>query len=389
MKKKVLAYSVDFQRMYFNKDLFMIPYYVARGKGLPLEFCYGFNMGDCNIPNSYRGVQLRTSNRKKVSNLHEFLDIFRFILPQASNIDTLFVVGISFLHLLRIWIFKKINKDANVLIFGDMEPQQASDIVSTDFYRKKSIIGSIKQKLADFCFNNSILLVANPESFKIMKTIYEKRKWEGLVHFYPCLDDELCNQLSIQQKAWDEKENIIVCVGRIGCYQKNTEMILNALQNVDLKDWKIYMIGPITATFDVSKDNGFQKIIDQFFIENPKHVGKLIFTGPILDTKTVLEFYNRAKVLLMTSRHESYGNVYSEAAAMGCYIVSTDVGGASLTSNNWEFGTKIEQENSKELSEKLTDIVNNRVTINPQNMIKKEKILYSYLTNEVILPKLN
>src|SRR5690606_17243301 len=41
------------------------------------------------------------------------------------------------------------------------------------------------------------------------------------------------------------KENIIITVGRIGTYQKNNQMMLEALSGLNLQDWKIYFIGPI------------------------------------------------------------------------------------------------------------------------------------------------
>lgn len=388
MGKKVLAYSHDFQRMFFNKDLFLIPYYVAKEKGLPLEFCYGYNMGDKEIPNEYRGATMRTTHRKSVTTLGEILDSVKFILFQARKIDTIFVVGISFIHLLRIYLFKILNPSGNVLIFGDMEPEQADDIVKTDFYKSHGISGIIKQWLADYCFRNSKLLVANTSSYKKMLQIYESRGWKGLLHFYPCLDDEKFNEFGMVRKPWEEKENIMVCVGRIGCYQKNTEMLLEALKSIDLKDWKIYMIGPITNSFALNENGDFQKVIDKFFEECPQHKDKLIFTGIIYDKKEIFDYYNRAKILLSTSRHEGFANTYSEAAAFGCYVISTDVGGADVGSNNWQFGTKIEQEEAKMFASTLNDILDERKKIDITKSLSLHDISYSYKVNNGLLLKM-
>lgn len=386
--KIVLAYFGEYQRFFLSKDAFLIPYYISKLRKKNMHIVYSTQLGEEVIPDTYRGVKLINCGHKKYSTLIEFWDSICKIIYRCKSIDTFFFVGLSFVHLLRVWLIKHINPQCNVIAMGDMEPEQALDIKENGLYLQNRIIKPIKKYLSDYFFKNTILLVANPISYEIMCEVYKKNQWKGLLHFYPCLDDETFNHSELTMLPFDKKENIMVCVGRIGCHQKNTEMLLNALKRVDLKDWKIYMIGPITDNFDVTNGSTFDKVVDNFFQEYPKMKDKLVFTGVIYDPKVLFDYYNRAKVLLMTSRHESYGNVYSEAAALGCYIVSTDVGGACFCSNNWEFGIKIEQENSKELADKLNDIVNNKVIVNPQNMIKREKLLYSYLTNEVILPKL-
>lgn len=108
----------------------------------------------------------------------------------------------------------------------------------------------------------------------------------------------------------------------------------------------------------------------------------------VYDQKEVFEYYNRAKVLLMTSRHESWGNVYSEAAALGCYILSTEVGGATLCSNEWKFGHKLQQEDSEGLANAINNIVNNRTVMDESNALVYEDLCYSYLVNKTLLPEM-
>ena len=210
-----------------------------------------------------------------------------------------------------------------------------------------------------------------------MERLFIRNGWSGLLHFYPLVDDEKFNSFGITRKTFAEKENIMVCVGRIGNYQKNTEMLLEALHKVDLKDWKIYMIGPITNSFNLNDGGDFQKKIDDFFDECPQHRDKLIFTGMIYDQKTLFEYYNRAKILLMTSRHEGFANVYSQAAAMGCFIVSTDVGGADVCSNYWAFGEKLPQENSDALAEVIDKITSGEYLFPVADELAFDDLCYS------------
>ena len=52
----------------------------------------------------------------------------------------------------------------------------------------------------------------------------------------------------------------MITVGRLGTYQKNTEMLLNALDLMELRDWKVYLIGSISEDLD---------FFEGFFYEKP------------------------------------------------------------------------------------------------------------------------
>lgn len=53
----------------------------------------------------------------------------------------------------------------------------------------------------------------------------------------------------------------MITVGRIGTEQKNNEMLLKVIDKIDLKDWKIYIIGPYTEQF--------KRYYDDFIKSNP------------------------------------------------------------------------------------------------------------------------
>lgn len=380
---KVLAYSFQFQEMFLSKDIFLVPYYIAKCLGGTLDYIYCQNLGNTTIPSSYRGVTVKQSSVGS-----DFRSMLRNIVKDAKNIDVVFMWGSSLKHMMVVRMYKILNPHGKVVIFGDMEFPQAKILNQTDFMCPKGVKGIVKRYFTNFFMNNTTFIVANTEAYKEMAKLCDRHKWTGLLHFYPCLDDEKFNEFGIKRRSWEEKENIMVCVGRIGCYQKNTEMLLDALEKVDLKDWKIYMIGPITSSFDLNESGDFQKNIDGFFNRNPQYKEKLIFTGMIYDQKEVFEYYNRAKILLSTSRHEGFANVYSQAAAMGCYIVSTDVGGADVASNNWQFGTVVKQESSVILAEILSRIINGDSVIDTQYSLDIESISYSTMTNYTLLPKI-
>lgn len=383
MKCRILAYSFLFQEMFLSKDIFLVPYYIAKCLGGTLDYIYCQNIGNTVIPSIYRDVSIKQS---AIAN--DFRTMLKYIVADAKQIDVLFIWGSSFAHMLVVRFFKLLNPKGRVVVFGDMELPQAQILNKTDFMCPNGVKGIVKRYFTNFFMNNTTFIVANTEAYNEMKRLCDRHKWNGLLHFYPCLDDEKFHEFDIKRKSWDEKENIMVCVGRIGCHQKNTEMLLGALEKVDLKDWKIYMIGPVTSSLDLNDSGNFQNTIDEFFSRNPQYRDKLIFTGMIYDQKAVFEYYNRAKVLLSTSRHEGFANVYSQAAAMGCYIVSTDVGGADVASNNWQYGTLINQEDVVGLAKNLNDLVNNRINIKIEKSLSMDNISYSHMIGNTLMPKI-
>ena len=73
----------------------------------------------------------------------------------------------------------------------------------------------------------------------------------------------------------------------------------------------------------------------------------------------LFEIYKKSSVFLMTSRFEAFSLAALEAAWMGCYIVSTPVGGVSQLTNDWKLGRKINIEDANNLAKILIDICNN------------------------------
>ena len=136
-------------------------------------------------------------------------------------------------------------------------------------------------------------------------------------------------------------------------------MLLQALAKADLKDWKVYLIGPI--------DSSLQPEIDAFYQQNPEKKNQVIFTGAIYDKKELWEFYNRSKAFILTSKWESFALVYTEAQRFRNYIVSTKVGAASDVIEDGKYGDFIEQDDFEGLAKKIDDIVSGSTDIDVYN----------------------
>ena len=169
-------------------------------------------------------------------------------------------------------------------------------------------------------------------------------------------DENKLNSYNITERLFSSKENLIITVGRLGSLPKNTNMILKALEKVDLKSWKFCLIGPI--------EKEFQQEIDLFYKKNPTKKHDVIFIGNIIEKKDLWEWYNRAKVFVFTSRWESYGLVLNEAKRFRNYLLSTDVGAFKDLYENGKYGRIVNQDDAEDLTNILQEIVNGDIDIN-------------------------
>lgn len=144
--------------------------------------------------------------------------------------------------------------------------------------------------------------------------------------------------------SYANRNNEVVVVGRIGSPEKNHKLILDALENIDsLNGWTIKFVGPI---LDASLVESLRQCRHG---ESVKFMGKL-------DRSNVIKECGSAKVFLMTSLWEGFSLALTEAAFMGCYIISTNVGGAIEVTDNFKLGDCITYDDPIQLSSLLSSI---------------------------------
>ena len=127
-----------------------------------------------------------------------------------------------------------------------------------------------------------------------------------------------------------KKEKIILSVARFGSYEKNTEFLLRCLEQVDLQDWKVYLVGSI--------EEPFEENIKQFYKRRPELRQSVVFMGEIHDAEELNILYQRASVFILPSRFESFCIASLEAAVNGNYVIMSDVGAARDLILNERYG---------------------------------------------------
>jgi len=154
-----------------------------------------------------------------------------------------------------------------------------------------------------------------------------------------------------------DKQKIIISVARYGTYQKNTELLLNVLSRLELKDWQVFLIGPIETA-----EQNFQSKIDVFFENFPELKQKINFIGNINDKQIINNYYEKAQVFVLPSRFESFGIATLEALSYGDFVILTDVGAARDFITNDEVGYILpESEQNKQNEEIIENTLVNKL----------------------------
>ena len=158
-----------------------------------------------------------------------------------------------------------------------------------------------------------------------------------------------------------EKENIILSIGRIQEQKGQLQTIefLNNFKKIQ-NDFKCYFVGGPSGKHGNEYLHELKQTIKDFNLD--RHVE---FLGDLPQTE-IIELFKKAKLLIHTSKFETFGLVAIEANTMGVPV---------LTTNNGSLMEIIENNKNGYLSENLIDSnVNNFVNNLFNNVTKYEEI---------------
>jgi len=355
-KNLTLIYTTAIENEHFGKDVFLVPYYLGKIFNLNVNIVYASSKTNKNFTSRIRNVTLIP--KKNVNSNKILLGIYDFfyILFNAKKIDFFMRFFFSNTTAITGFMYKKLNKNGILYVKSDGKPDEwpLLGYHNSLHNRKNSFVKNIKKYIYKLFLENIDLITVETESgYKsfLGNTLLSVNLSNEIQLMYNGFDKNLFDQYSMRLKNYSEKENIILVVGRLGTFQKNTEMILETAEKLFFHNWKIVLIGPIEE-----KEQNFQAKIDAFYYSNPHLQGIVIFTGSIYDKKKLWAWYNNAKIFVLTSLYESFGIVFSEALFFRNYIVSTDVG-AAKESIRMGYGKIIPQNDTHYLSNALQNII--------------------------------
>ena len=322
------------ENFHLVKDVGQIPYFMYKTEGYDAELIsYKNNEEYPYLNKEVKGLKLNFIPNKGRLVYFE-LGILSYLWSFSKSIDILNLFHFKKDHLLYFLLYKTLNPKGKSYIKLDMDILFFKDY-NAFLYSKYSLKNYLLKAITKWIFQLTDVFSVETEEARL----YLLRIYPELEQKLICIPngvDNLYLEEEIKLRSWEEKENIIITVGRIGTFQKNTELFLEALKDVDLGSWKVYIMGPVEASF--------QAYIDTYFTINPLLAEKILFMGNITDRKELFEWYNQAKVFCLTSRWESFGIVFTEALYFGNYIITSPISSAAYITDYGKYGTIAESD---------------------------------------------
>lgn len=376
-RKKLTLLWREFNSLELGKDVMLVPYYLGKSLNYDVEICMNYSDEQADEIAKYIQRTGAIIVRKPIgyTPFRRISAYFKHLISNARKTDLLMCFHWRTETYFCILFYKLLNPKGKIYIKLDTD---SGEEFNTN--RHKGIKRWLLHKLYRACIRQ--VNCFSCETSKVYNTICQNKEFGTILKSKLILmpngfDEELLQSLEIKERSFEEKENLIITVGRIGTEQKNTEMLLNALQNLDLKDWKVCLIGPIEPEF--------HQTINKFYQQNPQKQSQVQCIGNINDKKQLWEWYNRAKVFVLTSNWESYGIVLTEAKRFSNYIISTPVGAATDIIEEERYGSIINQNDITNLSILLQDIINGDKNINEYSYKNKNEMYYSEIIKWISL----
>jgi len=380
--KNITLIFNHFETEHLGKDVFLVPYYLGKIYNFDVKIVYPKTKTNMDFPRKIRGVTLHPMKNIFSNEPHSGPRILRelvfliYIIFNAKKIDILMRIAVVDETILIGAFYKWINPKGFLYVKSDGSISKLYDAFSIKSI--KFLLKFARRKMYAFFLESFNLITV--ERKQIFQSVPKSEILGTLIAprirlLYNCFDAELFFDHNIKVRNYNEKENIIITVGRLGNWPKNTELFLYSMENLNLKDWKVVFIGPIEKN-----ECDFQKTIDDFFYQNPHLKEKIIFTGSIYDKKELWEWYNKAKIFVLPSRSEGFAIVLAEALVFRNYIVSTDVGGSGEIIE-LGYGELIPQENVSFLNNTLQRLINENRLEYYYEKVDWENIDISWETN--------
>jgi glycosyltransferase involved in cell wall biosynthesis len=326
------------KNIHLVKDVGMIPYILHKKYGYVSTLA---TYNNCNYPyltNEVRGLKLTFIKKIiGISTIDTLIFLFfnfkKYDVVQCYHLDFRSVIILSFYKTLKKLTLSKSNTYLKLDAVDDIRKIRLNFLMKY-FVKKINLISVESKNIYEFLNKNNIL----------------GRRIEYIPNgFYKRADHS-----NIDYKT---KENLIITVGRIGSYQKNTELLLEAFKDFYQlnSNWTLELIGPIECEFE----NEIQKYFEKY----PYLIGNVIFLGNIENRSELKLKYDRSKIFILTSRYEGFPLVFLEAITSGCSIISTAFSSAFDITDNGKYGELLLTDNSKELTLKLYELISDEAKL--------------------------
>lgn len=295
--KKRIVSLFPFERGWKNVDLLketgLIPYLLYKKYGYEAVLVGAYNQEECPALDQYiNGVKLEYLPDGSIQSR------MRYIRNYATEIDCLLLMGAYPINYQIAPLYKQLNPNGKICIELDANiGWMDRTIWDNDDFRA----------FMDAC---DVIMTAG---YSIQKYLNKKWPWkvENILNgFYNVTGQNI-------EYKFEEKENIILTVSRLGTEQKAVHILLEAFAQISnqIPQWKLHLVG--------SMEVEFHEYIQKFYQRFPQLKERVIFIGEFHNKEELYEEYKKAKIFALSSVHEGFPNVIAEALNFGCVIATT------------------------------------------------------------------
>ncbi|HEY0668260.1 MAG TPA: glycosyltransferase [Sphingobacteriaceae bacterium] len=322
------------ENFHLVKDVGQIPYFMYKTGGYDARLVSYRNGSEYPFLNKeVKGLKLEfIADKGKLWGIE--LAVLGYLIRNAKDIDVLNLFHFQRAHALYLFIYKLLNPKGKTYIKLDIDIQFFRNYNSF-FFSNFNLKNRLLKILANYIIMRcDYFSVETDDAKNHLIKVYPKLK-NKLICIPNGVDGEYIKS-EADPEEFAKKENIIITVGRIGTEQKNTALLLGAIAQIELDNWKVYILGNI--------EPAFHEYIDSYFNQFPHLREKVFFTGNISDRKELFEWYKRSKIFCLSSRYEGFPITFPEALYFGNYIITTPVSSAEQITANGAYGCIVNQD---------------------------------------------
>ena len=307
--------------------------------------------------------------------------LVKFILKYGKSIDIIHRFHYSLQTMIYIILYKVINPKGIAYVTLDNDLGSLKEYPHSLLLKhpKNFVRNFIAYNIIEPLFLRKVDLLSNEtrQGTERLKALYKKYAHKFFYQPYG-IDETFIKEKNITVKTFEEKENIILHVARIGVPQKNQKMLLEALSKVNLKDWKVLIAWPYEEADE------FLRFVDEFFKRYPHLKEKITFLGNIEKREELYDLYNRSKIFVMTSNFESFGIVMVEAGYFGNYVLTTDVASAMDITDEGRCGDVVPVGDVDAFAMKLQYAIDHPEYIKEKAERMKEHVRNNFLWEKIV-----
>ena len=323
-KKRLALLFSKIRNVNLKQDPGMIPAFLARNHGYE-SWLVGYQMEE-SYPYAAMIPEVKLvfiANRGNVE--RDYVD---FLSEQAEHIDILMLFGLHEQRSISLAnVYRQRNPHGKVYFKLDADAH-IFELHVSDAYFFAARAGFISVESREICTRLN-------------------QEWPIQVGYVPDGVDFPADEPAV---SFEQKQNIILTVARLGTEQKATDVLLTAVQEAhqQLPGWRVRLVGSVAEAF--------RSYIESYFSRYPEMRDCVEFVGEIVDNAKLAAEYQRAKIFCLPSRWESFGIVSAEAGKYGCYVVATDLSAQRDIVDGGQYGTLVPVDDAAALAAALVAV---------------------------------